>query len=461
MSFLDRFAERYDEIACQFEYICKVCHDAFSRSSARRHAQQHCSPAPPEKRARYDVPEAAPGVVVSADDGAPAGHAGYVEAQPACAAPAEGTLANAQAASGGQSSGGSAGQPASHPVVAASEGDEAAVDQPHDANGSGDSGLPVTHGAVLISDDEGEVDADALLDADEEQLLLEFEEAEQRLADEEDLPDGALTWAHVAGAPVCELLAPECQCTVRQAAFSIMHNMSKTSSTFDSASRGLDFVNYQLLGGSASPSNPNNRLPPSLHVCQQILGVLDISDYEVHMCPFNHGCLHWWTPTAHRVPDPAAHSTSCEGCKLCRCPSCNTPRYETANGRVRACLPVYFFPDVLQQFFYSRAWYLAVYAARQAQDAPWYQTREHTRLKDALKALVDVLLVRTVLLRRTHGFCMLAHTTFLCMCAIQFNKSCVAHQGLMTCMYCRCGSLRWVWTEWSCGASLLTAVSCG
>ena len=153
----------------------------------------------------------------------------------------------------------------------------------------------------------------------------------------------------------------------------------------------------QLLGGSASPANPNNRLPPSLHVCQQILGVQDISKYEVHVCPSNHGCLHWWTPTAHHVPDPDAHATSCNGCKLCRCPSCNTARYETANDRVRACLPVYFFPDVLQQFFYSREWYLAVNAARQTQDAPWYKTREHQRLKDALKDLVDLLLVRFLL----------------------------------------------------------------
>ena len=372
----------------------------------QRHARQRCNPDPSDKRARHDFAEAAPGREMSVDDCVPDGAAGCMEAAGACAAPSEGAPA-----SDGHISGGRASQLASQAFAAASEDDEAAVDQPLDSTGSGDSSLRDGTDAPPTRDEEDAVDADALLDAEEEQLLLEYEEAEQRLADEHELPDGALTWLDVAGAPVCELLASECQCTVRQAAFSIMHNMSKTSSTFDSASRSLDFVNCQLLGFSASPANSNNRLPPSRHVCQQIMGVQDISKYEVRVCPSHRGCLHWWTPTAHHVPDPSAHATSCKGCKLCRCSSCNTARYETANGRVRACLPVNLFPDVLQLFFYSREWYLVVNAARKAQDAPWYKTREHKRLKDALKNLVDLLLLR---------FLLLGHKVLLA-CSHRFN----------------------------------------
>jgi hypothetical protein len=224
-------------------------------------------------------------------------------------------------------------------------------------------------------------DEDAIPDLDEDwELVRDFEMAEEERAALEDLPASALTWKHVRELPVCEKLAPDSQCSVLQAAFSILHNMTTTGSTFDAAARHLDFINYTLLSSRPSPSNPHNRMPPSLHICQEIVGVSDISEFEVHMCPSITGCLHWWVQD-ESVQNPTTHMAHCAGCSKCSCPKCGLKRFELVNGKAQPKAPVYFFPDVFQQFFYDRRWYEAIMRACQDRKAPWYSSPEFKRLE--------------------------------------------------------------------------------
>jgi hypothetical protein len=232
-----------------------------------------------------------------------------------------------------------------------------------------------THQLDLLEAHRAAAAADsAALQPDEEQVIAEFLqlEADAAQAAQPELSRSALTWAEAAQLSICELIPGTC--TVMQAAYSILHNMISTSSTFDAASRNLDFINYTIFAGPPRPDNPNNRFPPSLHVCYQIVGVKDVSDFAVHMCP--NGCMHWWstfvTPSDHK---------GCQGCSTCRCPHCNCPRYHLVKGQWRAMYPVYFFPDVFQQFFSNKHWYDAVAAARAAKAAPWYSTPEYQRLE--------------------------------------------------------------------------------
>jgi hypothetical protein len=214
----------------------------------------------------------------------------------------------------------------------------------------------------------------AMLQPDEEQVIADFFHLEAAAAEETvtELGGSRLTWWEVGQLSVCELIPHSC--TVMQAAYSILHNMISTSSTFDAASRNLDFIVYSVFAGTPSPDNPHNRFPPSLHICYQIVGVKEISDFVVHMCP--KGCMHWWTHFVH-----ASEHKGCQGCPTCRCPHCHGSRFHQVRGTWLPAHPVYYFPDVFEQFFLNRHWYDEVKAARQAKSAPWYKSPEYCRLE--------------------------------------------------------------------------------
>jgi hypothetical protein len=189
----------------------------------------------------------------------------------------------------------------------------------------------------------------AMLQPDEEQLIADFFRLEAAAAEEAvfELEGSGLTWAETAQVPICELIPHSC--TVMQAAYSILHNMISTSSTFDAASRNLDFIAYSVFAGTPRPDNPHNRFPPSLHVCYQVVGVKDISEFVVHMCP--KGCMHWWTQHVH-----ASEHKGCQGCGTCRCPHCHSSRFHQVRGMWLPAHPVYYFPDAFEQFFLNRHW---------------------------------------------------------------------------------------------------------
>jgi hypothetical protein len=172
---------------------------------------------------------------------------------------------------------------------------------------------------------------------------------------------------------VCERIPHTC--SVMQAAYSILHNMLSTSSTFDAASRNLDFINYSIFAGPPRPDNPNNRFPPSLHICYQVVGVKDVSEFLVHMCP--NGCGHWWPQFV-----PAKEHNDCQGCGDCQCPNCNAFRFVQHRGVFDAAFPIFYFPDVFVQFFLNRQWYDAVNEARKAKKAPWFSSAEYKRLEE-------------------------------------------------------------------------------
>ena len=124
-----------------------------------------------------------------------------------------------------------------------------------------------------------------------------------------------------------------------------------------------------MLRGTPAPDNPGNRFPPTLHVCELVLGVPSSSKYEVHLCS-NGRFMRF--EALERTDSPAEHLASCNGCALCRCCQCDAARYELVQGRLRPASVVYLLADVFEQFFLDAEWYAKVAPARAAKAAAWY-----------------------------------------------------------------------------------------
>ena len=210
-------------------------------------------------------------------------------------------------------------------------------------------------------------------------------------------------WVEAAEQPVCELLdnaqrelQPEGHrpFSVRQAAACIFHTMRTTSSTFEAARQGLVSQAYGLLPGTPHPSNRNNRMPTSVHVCQVVLGVPGLDGYQVDLCA--DGCLHRFEAAPS---DVAQRMRMCGGCALCQC-QCGCKRWHQQNGKWVPQLTCYFMHDVLQQFFWDAIWYALVAASRQARSGTWFKHAAWRRLLAALaEHKYDMSLVRFVACR--------------------------------------------------------------
>jgi hypothetical protein len=186
-------------------------------------------------------------------------------------------------------------------------------------------------------------------------------------------------WRQVADEPVC-LALDELQkhmnpdtyhkFTVREAAFGIMQLLATTTETFAAASQWMQMTAFGLLPGQPGPENPQNRFPCSIQACQQVLGVPNLAEYEVHVCP--EGCLKRYAA----LPSgeiPATHFESCRGCRLCVC-DCGAQRFHIVKGKVAPVAMAYLLHDVFQQFFYDPMWLASVSTAREQQSSSWHQT---------------------------------------------------------------------------------------
>lgn len=393
------------DAAGRSRFRCASCGGDWSQSSARDHTAAKCAE---RKRKRADA-DAAPNAGPAARSTAPA--AVSIQAQPTPDCPSLSPVRSdpackGNATPGAQSEGGdlrrspspatdgpdAASPPAGGPLEPTvsgtttpdSSGRNAASDADSPLRASLPRGVPEA-GAPLDNTPAFE------LTPEEEELIEDFREAECAAAELEhcdavDVGNDGSTWLSVADCSVCEKLPLGAACTVRQAAFHILHNMTTKSSTFSAAMDTLDFVCYALFDGDPRPDNPNNRMPPSVHVCCVVLGVRDISEFEVHMCPAPEGCLHWFTKPA--PVNIAQHAAQCNGCDACRCPEpgCGASRFCKDGGKFVPAAPVYFFHDVFQQYFLNRVWYDRVQAARCAKTAPFYSSTEYKRVRDHLIA---------------------------------------------------------------------------
>ena len=242
------------------------------------------------------------------------------------------------------------------------------------------------------------------IDQEMEQLLADQQAHYAELAAGSAL-EGEPDWGDVADLPVCEALDaaqrkaaadPEQHrpFTVRQAAAGIFHILNVTSQTFEAARQHMLLIAYGRLQGNPSPNNPNNRFPPSRHVCSLILGVPDLASYEVHLCP--EGCC---VRFGQLAGSPSEHLAACGGCALCECRLCGAARYAVVDGRTVAVLMCYLLHDVFKQFFLDADWYAKVAPARAQHSADWYRTPEGKRCTAALLALgYDLAEVRVSLL---------------------------------------------------------------
>jgi hypothetical protein len=128
-----------------------------------------------------------------------------------------------------------------------------------------------------------------------------------------------------------------------------------------------------MLPGVSSPDNAENRFPPSLYACYQVLQVPSISKYEVHLCPS--GCFFPFEPFPDNV-DVSAHLQSCTGCMLCCCPCCSAARFRFERSRATPNAMCYLFHDVLQQAALTEDWFTRVSCARAKRLSPWYHSSE-------------------------------------------------------------------------------------
>lgn len=233
-----------------------------------------------------------------------------------------------------------------------------------------------------------DVDMQTLLDEREEQAARS---AEQRAATRAE----QLSWLDVAHEPVSRVLDAMQHAeadkegrnhrpfTVLTAAACIVHTMTSTSCTFETAKSMIDTTAFGLLPGAPSPENVDNRFPPSMYVCYQILQVPSLSEYEVHLCP--EGCLFKFDPVPDNI-DLSAHVRSCGGCKHCRCP-CGARRFHMERGKVIPTAMCYFLHDFVEQFFWSEEWYSRVSRSRAQRLSPWYRSHEGKNRMQRLQEL--------------------------------------------------------------------------
>jgi hypothetical protein len=148
-----------------------------------------------------------------------------------------------------------------------------------------------------------------------------------------------------------------------------------------------------LLDEPNGPGLQNNRFPPSIHACGEILNVQDAETYEFHVC--SRGCIHWWGYQKHA----SQHLKRCEGCANCQYPHCHSERCMLPSGgrsRVREDQNVeparkcWFFFDVFHHMFMDEEWVASVDDCRKHKRSAFHQTPEDTRLDNALMRTASI-----------------------------------------------------------------------
>lgn len=135
------------------------------------------------------------------------------------------------------------------------------------------------------------------------------------------------------------------------------------------------------------PGNLNNRFPPSIYACQEILHVPNAKTYEFHVC--SRGCVHWWA----YMDGASQHLQTCQGCRRCQCPHCHSERYKLEGARCRIrehehvepAQKCWFFFDVFYHMFLDEYWVAEVQHSREQKLSAFHQTPENDRLDEALQ----------------------------------------------------------------------------
>jgi hypothetical protein len=202
----------------------------------------------------------------------------------------------------------------------------------------------------------------------------------------ENLPPDQMCWRHTGDYSVTANLPNSATCR-EYAYFHLKRWRSGSGVSKSHAEETLRYFAHAYQKGEPNgPGMQNNRHPPSLYACQEILDVPDPETYEYHVC--SRGCTHWWS----HMNNPAQHLRSCDGCSKCQCPHCHSERYKLLNARsrlrdsqyVEPAQKCWFFYDVFYHMFLSIEWVTAVLNSQQNKQASFHSTPENARLRECL-----------------------------------------------------------------------------
>lgn len=222
---------------------------------------------------------------------------------------------------------------------------------------------------------------------DEEEAAIEGRDYEH--SNPQDLPSTEMCWRHTGDYQVSANMPNSISC--REYAYHHMMQWRRGSQvTKQQIESNLAFNAYGLQKRSVELNGPgrhNNRFPPSVYACKEILMVPQAESYEFHVCP--RGCVHWWA----FMQSPSEHLRHCQGCKLCVCPHCKSQRYVLPPGgqcklrqqqHVEPAQKCWFFFDVFYHSCMDEDWVSAVLHSRKNSLSSFHQSPEESRLNEAL-----------------------------------------------------------------------------
>jgi hypothetical protein len=204
----------------------------------------------------------------------------------------------------------------------------------------------------------------------------------------EDLSPDKMCWRHAGDYKLSENLPNSINC--RQYAYYHMKRWRHAAGVSKSHTEGtLKFYAYEMQPDEPNgPGLQNNRYPPSIHACGEILSIPDAQTYEFHVC--SRGCVHWWGYQEHA----SQHLKHCGGCSRCQCPHCHSERYLLPlDGRskvredqsVEPARKCWLFFDLFHHMFMDEEWVASVDNCRKHKLSAFHQTPEDIRLDNALK----------------------------------------------------------------------------
>jgi hypothetical protein len=206
---------------------------------------------------------------------------------------------------------------------------------------------------------------------------LEVDDAQAEDCGWKQAPDSE--WLGVRRKPVDDR-DPDGMC-VYQAAVYELEAVSK-GKTLAQAERDIRVTATRHRPGLPGPRNPHNRYPPSIYVCQVIVGVPSLEGKLRGVCP--NGCVYEFPQRSKAWCKE--HAAQCTGCHLCLCLICQKgARFKDKSGE--HALYCYLLDDVVQTMIFDKSW-LAAFDRSQAeqlfQSDPW---PEAVRLRTSLQGL--------------------------------------------------------------------------
>jgi hypothetical protein len=203
----------------------------------------------------------------------------------------------------------------------------------------------------------------------------------------EDLDPESMSWRHAGEYALTD--SWEKSVTCREYAYHHMKRWRQGANVAKSqVEETLRFSAHCLQPGEPNgPGNKNNRFPPSIYACQEILKVPRAKTYEFHVC--TQGCVHWWGFMEHA----SSHVRNCGGCDLCRCPHCSSERYILTTDRksvkdhahIEPAQKCWFFFDVFHHMFLDEEWNTSYFTSTFHKLSPFHKTAENARLDKALQ----------------------------------------------------------------------------